>query len=124
MKIEDDVRPHGVELISTSSPVEIKGLDENIISSLKQQYGGNHYKGLAIEPIEYAYKNNLDFFQGNVVKYITRFRDKNGLEDLKKAKHYIDLLIQFEYGEEGDSCQNKHEGCACTKGQCSCKNKE
>lgn len=121
MKFEDDVRPHGVEVISTSSPVEIKGLDENIISSLKKQYGGNHYKSLAIEPVEYAYKNNLDFFQGNVVKYITRFRDKNGLEDLKKAKHYIDLLIQFEYGEEGDSCQNKHEGCACTKGQCSCK---
>lgn len=121
MKIEDDIRPHGIELISTSSSVEIEGLGENINSFLKQQYGGNHYKSLAIEPIEYAYRNNLDFFQGNVVKYITRFRDKNGLEDLKKAKHYIDLLIQFEYGEESDSCQNKHEGCACTKGQCSCK---
>ena len=121
MKIEDDVRPHGVEVISTSSAIETKGLDKNPVSPLMQQYGGNHYKGLAIEPVEYAYKNNLDFFQGNVVKYITRFRDKNGLEDLKKAKHFIDLLIQFEYSEEGDSCQNKREGCGCTKGKCTCK---
>lgn len=116
MKMEDDARPHGLEAI----PIEIN----KAISALNTQEGGSHYKKLAIEPVEYAYKNNLDFFQGNVVKYITRFRDKNGLEDLKKAKHFIDLLIQFEYGEEGDSCQNKHEGCTCAKGQCTGKDKE
>lgn len=121
MKIEDDVRPHGVEVIPTVQYDPDFKDKETFKGVLKQQYGGNHYKGLAIEPVEYAYKNNLDFFQGNVVKYITRFRDKNGLEDLKKAKHFIDLLIQFEYGEKGDSCQNKHEGCACAKGQCTCK---
>lgn len=113
MKMEDDARPHGLEAI----PIEIN----KAISALNTQEGGSHYKKLAIEPVEYAFKNNLDFFQGNVVKYITRFRDKKGLEDLKKAKHFIDLLIQFEYGEKGDSCQDKHEGCACAKGQCSCK---
>lgn len=121
MKFEDDVRPHGLEVISTATVADASKIGAATTSPLKKQYGGNHYKSLAIEPVEYAFKNNLDFFQGNVVKYITRFRDKNGLEDLKKAKHFIDLLIQFEYGEEGDSCQNKRKGCKCTKGQCTCK---
>lgn len=118
MKIEEDVRPHGQEVIPTMGYAPDFKDKETFKGVLEQQYGGIHYKDLAIQPVEYAYKNKLDFFQGNVVKYITRFRDKNGLEDLKKAKHFIDLLIQFEYGEEGDSCQNKHEGCTCAKGQC------
>jgi hypothetical protein len=62
------------------------------------QVGGNHYKNIKIQPVQYALENNLNFCQGNVVKYITRYKDKNGLEDLKKAKHYIDLLIEHEYG--------------------------
>ena len=57
-----------------------------------------HYLQFAITPAEYAHKNKLDFMQGNVVKYITRFRCKNGKEDLLKAKKYIDLLIDWEYG--------------------------
>ena len=65
-----------------------------------QQIGGDHYKGCGIQPIEYIHANKLDFIQGCVVKYITRFREKNGLEDLEKIKHYIDLLIQLEYTEE------------------------
>ena len=64
-------------------------------NALNIQEGGDHYK-LPIQPIEYIMKNNLNFCQGNVVKYITRYKDKNGLEDLKKAKHYIDLLIELE----------------------------
>lgn len=124
MKIEEDVRPHGQEVIPTMGYAPDFKDKETFKGVLEQQYGGIHYKDLAIQPVEYAYKNKLDFFQGNVVKYITRFRDKNGLEDLKKAKHFIDLLIQFEYGEKGDSCQNKHEGCTCAKGQCTGKDKE
>jgi len=58
------------------------------------QVGGNHYMCSTIQPIEYIVANNLDFCQGNVVKYVTRFRHKNGLEDLLKAKHYIDFLIE------------------------------
>lgn len=57
------------------------------------QIGGNHYAKLAIQPIDYIMKNNLDFCAGNVVKYVTRYKDKNGIEDLHKARHYIDLLI-------------------------------
>jgi hypothetical protein len=64
--------------------------------ALKKQIGGDHYKKLAIQPIEYSMKNKLDPLQHMVIKYVTRFRDKNGVEDLEKAKHAIDLLIEFE----------------------------
>ncbi len=66
---------------------------------LDMQVGGSHYQ-LPIQPIEYIFKNGLNFLQGNVVKYITRYKDKNGLEDLEKVKHYVDLLIQLEYGND------------------------
>lgn len=65
--------------------------------ALDTQVGGNHYKNLKIQPIEYIMANNLNYCQGNAIKYLTRYKDKNGLEDLKKAKHYIDILIQLEY---------------------------
>lgn len=68
------------------------------MESLKQQVGGTHYKDMKIQPIEFIHANGLDFLQGNVVKYVTRFRAKNGKQDLLKAKHYIDLLIELEYG--------------------------
>jgi hypothetical protein len=81
------------------------------IESLNYQEGGTHYKKYAIQPIEYIHANKLDFFQGSVVKYITRFRDKNGLEDLKKAKHFIDLLINLEYNnDQSGSDKDNHEG--------------
>jgi hypothetical protein len=70
------------------------------LDPLKIQHGGSHYKELKIQPIEFIMANNLDFCQGNAIKYLVRFRNKNGLEDLKKAKHYIDLLIQHEYGKD------------------------
>lgn len=66
----------------------------------EKQIGGNHYKGLKIQPAEYIHANGLDFFQGNIVKYITRFRQKNGKQDLEKIKHYCDLLIEFEYSDK------------------------
>ena len=57
------------------------------------QVGGSHYKNYKIQPIEYTLANSLNFCQGNVVKYITRYKDKNGAEDLRKAIHYIDILL-------------------------------
>jgi hypothetical protein len=57
------------------------------------QVGGNHYKNMAIQPIEYIMQNNLGYCEANIVKYVSRWKDKNGLEDLKKARHYIDILI-------------------------------
>ena len=64
--------------------------------ALAVQIGGGHYKGCKIQPIEYIFANNLGYAEGNVVKYITRWKDKNGIEDLKKIIHYVELLIQEE----------------------------
>lgn len=60
------------------------------------QVGGTHYTKCGIQPFEYSMRNGLDPMQHTVVKYVTRFRDKGGIADLEKAKHTIDLLIQFE----------------------------
>lgn len=66
------------------------------VSALDRQEGGDHYKKLAIQPVEYIHANNLGFFEGSVVKYVSRWRDKGGVKDLEKAKHFIDLLIELE----------------------------
>jgi len=64
-------------------------------SARKIQIGGNHYKQMIIQPTEFIHKNNLSFIQGCIIKYICRYKFKNGIEDLEKAKHYIDLLIEW-----------------------------
>ena len=68
----------------------------DIKSPIETQIGGNHYTKLAIQPMRYSMENGLDPLQHTVIKYVTRFRDKNGIEDLEKAKHCIDMLIEFE----------------------------
>ena len=60
------------------------------------QVGGNHYKSLAIQPVEYIHRNNFGFIEGEIIKYISRWRHKNGIEDLQKARHYINMLIELE----------------------------
>lgn len=65
-------------------------------SPLNKQVGGSHYKDQAIQPVEYIHANKVGYFEGNVIKYVTRWRNKNGLADLEKAKHYIELLIELE----------------------------
>ena len=67
------------------------------MNALDKQEGGGHYKGFTIQPIEFIHTNGIPYIEGNVIKYICRHRQKNGLEDLLKAKHYIDLLIQLDY---------------------------
>lgn len=64
--------------------------------ALATQVGGGHYKGYAIQPVEFCMKNKLDYCQSNIIKYVVRFRDKNGMEDLRKAKHYLEMLMEFE----------------------------
>jgi len=61
------------------------------------QVGGNHYKNMKIQPAEFAQVNGLSFLQGCVIKRICRYKFKNGLEDLMKAKHEIDMIIELEY---------------------------
>ena len=67
---------------------------------LETQVGGNHYKDLKIQPIEFIHANNIPFCEANAIKYLCRWRNKNGKQDLLKARHYIDLLIQLEEKHE------------------------
>ena len=60
------------------------------------QVGGDHYKQYAIQPIEFITKNNIPYIEGNIIKYIVRWKDKNGVEDLDKIIHYIELLKEIE----------------------------
>lgn len=70
------------------------------MNALSTQVGGTHYKDLAIQPVQYIYENGLGYFEGCVVKYVTRWRNKGGVEDLKKARHFLDILIAFEEGKQ------------------------
>lgn len=66
-------------------------------NALDVQVGGTHYKDCAIQPIEYIHANKLGFAEGNVVKYITRHRQKHGADDVRKVIHYCQLLLELEY---------------------------
>lgn len=68
-------------------------------SALDKQVSGNHYKDKGIQPIVYIHANNLGFCEGNVVKYVTRHKEKNGAADIRKAIHYLELLLELEYPE-------------------------
>ena len=63
-------------------------------SALEMQVGGSHYKDMAIQPVEYILANNLSYIEGNIVKYASRWKDKGGIKDLEKIKHFADLLIE------------------------------
>lgn len=65
------------------------------------QVGGNHYLKMKIQPIEYILANDLGFLEGNIVKYVSRYKLKNGVEDLKKAKHCLEMLIKKEEDGRG-----------------------
>lgn len=66
------------------------------MNALEKQVGGTHYKNLKIQPIELITIADLNFFQGNIVKYISRYNSKNGVEDVKKAKHYAQLAFELQ----------------------------
>lgn len=66
------------------------------MNALEVQFGGSHYKDKPIQPVEYIHANDMGFCEGNVIKYVTRWKEKNGVADLEKARHYLDILIQLE----------------------------
>lgn len=70
------------------------------MSALEIQEGGSHYKSFKIQPIEFIHANDLDFFQGNIVKYAARHKVKNGAEDLRKVIHYAQLALELQYGKK------------------------
>jgi len=78
----------------TDLPITME--EDEAFSALTKQVGGNHYRDKGIQPIIYIHANDLGFCEGNVVKYVTRWREKNGIADLKKAIHYLELLIELE----------------------------
>ena len=74
-------------------------MEEQFMKSFKKQVGGSHYKKYKIAPVEFIIKNNIGFVEGNIIKYILRFKEKGGVQDLEKAKHYIELLIDSSKGK-------------------------
>lgn len=84
-----------LELSRPQSPSKIVGDNPN-----DSQVGGDHYRQKTIQPWDYIAANGLGFFEGNIVKYLTRWENKGGLDDLKKARHYLDKLISLVEGPE------------------------
>jgi hypothetical protein len=75
------------------------------MSALDDQVGGKHYRDMAIQPVTYITTNKLGYIEGCVVKYVSRWRSKGGVEDLRKAKHFLDILIELELA----SAENERE---------------
>lgn len=69
-------------------------------SALDIQEGGQHYKKYAIQPIEFVVRNNIPVLEANALKYVVRHADKNGMQDLRKARHYLELMAEMYYGEK------------------------
>ena len=76
-------------------PVFLKDIiNEQTTSANQAQHGGTHYKHKAIQPWDYIVSNNIGYLEGNIIKYVTRYKQKNGIEDLRKAQHYLEKLIE------------------------------
>ncbi len=69
---------------------------KKVVDPMSVQVGGDHYKSMPIQPMEFSMANGLDPCQHTIIKYVTRFRTKGGVQDLEKAKHVIDMLIALE----------------------------
>lgn len=65
-------------------------------SAISEQVGGSHYKNMAMQPVAFIQQNKIPYIEGCCIKYLCRWREKNGIEDLKKARHYLDMLIEME----------------------------
>jgi len=83
--------------LDQATPVHIEDKPQ---SALDKQVSGNHYKDCGIQPIEYIHANGLSYLEGNVIKYTTRHSKKNGKQDILKAIHYLELILEMEYKDE------------------------
>lgn len=75
---------------------DLRDATKVLSSANETQVGGQHYKAKTIQPWDFIAANDLGYFEGNIVKYVSRWRDKGGLDDLRKARHYLDKLIELE----------------------------
>jgi hypothetical protein len=73
------------------------------MNPLDSQVGGDHYKSMKIQPVEFIHANDLDYIRGAVIKYVCRDKAKNGAQDIKKAIHFLELLLSLDYGLVRDS---------------------
>jgi hypothetical protein len=102
MRLNEPVEPHvpNIPPAALSAVIQAAAPSPRTVpankSPFETQVGGTHYTDLKIQPFEYSMANGLDPMQHTIIKYVTRFRGKNGLKDLEKAKHTIDLLIEVE----------------------------
>lgn len=81
----------------------MEALEVQTDNPLQSQVGGSHYKDLKIQPVEYIHANGFDFLTGNIIKYASRHKNKNGAEDVRKIIHYAELILKLEYGEKSNS---------------------
>jgi hypothetical protein len=95
-KLRDSERETAMDALVTTSQENGGWQVTSTTGALNVQVGGEHYKKHKIQPIEFIHANNIPFIEGNIIKYIVRWRDKNGIKDLEKVKHYVDLLIDLE----------------------------
>lgn len=72
----------------------------NLLKALKTQVGGDHYQHMAIQPIEFCQKNQLPMIESSVIKYVCRHKVKNGKQDIEKAIHLLNILLELEYPEK------------------------
>ena len=80
------------------------------MSAYKKQIGGSHYLKFKIQPSRFVVENKLLYPEGNVIKYILRHQNKGGKEDLEKAKHFIDMIIERDYEEKKEKTETWIEG--------------
>jgi len=96
-------RLEGTISLYAEDPAICQGMDDmrlainaEMTTANQTQVGGDHYKAKPIQPWDFIAANQLGYFEGNIVKYLSRWRDKGGINDLKKARHYLDKLIELE----------------------------
>jgi hypothetical protein len=70
--------------------------NKELLSSLDEQIGGGHYKDFKIQPVEFCHVNGIPYIESTAIKYLCRWRLKGGIQDLEKAKHFIEMLIEME----------------------------
>ncbi len=93
---DDTASIEGEGVMSQMAEQLLRSKPEKPESALDKQVSGGHYKALKIQPIEFLHANNIPFAEGCAIKYLCRWRDKGGIKDLEKAKHFIELLIELE----------------------------
>ena len=88
------------------------------MSALQKQVGGNHYKKYKIQPVEFIHANALGFIEGCAIKYIVRHRDKGGAEDIRKAIHFLEMLLELEYDARKTERSNGRAGARANFADC------